>query len=80
MNYPQLMEKRQRRLLVAKSVRAELARQDWSLQRLAEHLAMPADALEGVLSGTTAIDLDTLDAIAAALGVTADSLLGGENR
>ena len=74
------MEKRQRRLLVANAVRAELARQNWTRERLAEHLNLPAETLDSMLAGTTAIDLDTLEEIAAALGVSADSLLGGDSR
>ncbi|MDY7542582.1 MULTISPECIES: helix-turn-helix transcriptional regulator [unclassified Cryobacterium] len=72
------MEKRQRRLLVADSVRAEIARQGWTRERLAESLDTPLASLERKLSGDTAIDVDTLDEIAAALGVAVDSLLGSE--
>ncbi|WP_120338146.1 helix-turn-helix domain-containing protein [Cryobacterium soli] len=74
------MEKRQRRLLVAVSVCAELARQSWSRELLAVHLNIPMVVLDGMLAGTTAIDIDTLEEIAAALGVSADSLLGGDGR
>jgi len=72
------MEKRQRRLLVADSVNAEIARQGWTRERLAESLDTPLASLESMLSGDTAIDVDTLDEIAAALGVAIASLLGAE--
>ncbi|TFC92025.1 XRE family transcriptional regulator [Cryobacterium breve] len=72
------MEKRQRRLLVADSVNTEIARQGWTRERLAGSLGVPLASFERMLSGDTAIDVDTLDEIAAALGVAIDSLLGAE--
>ena len=70
------MEKRQRRLLVAHSVDAEMARQGCSRERLSKSLKIPLASLERILTGETAVDIDTLDEIAAALGVAVDSLLG----
>ena len=76
LNYAQGMEKRQRRLLVAHSVDAEMARQGWSRERLSKCLNIKLDSLDRMLAGETAVDLDRLDEIAAALGVAIESLLG----
>ena len=74
------MEKRQRRLLVAYSVHAEMARRGWSSERLSASLRISLASLESILAGETAVDIDTLEEIAAALGVAVDSLLGSESR
>ncbi|WP_369126450.1 helix-turn-helix domain-containing protein [Cryobacterium aureum] len=53
-----------------------MARQGWSRERLSKSLKIPLASLERILTGETAVDIDTLDEIAAALGVAVDSLLG----
>ena len=80
LNYARIMEKRQRRLLVAYSVHAEMARQGWSSERLSASLRISLASLESILAGQTAPDIDTLDEIAAVLGVAVESLLGSDEQ
>ena len=70
------MEPRQRRFQLAKSIQVELARPGWTQQHLSEVAQMPLSVLEHKLAGDMPIDLDELEAIAEALGVAVDSLLG----
>lgn len=66
---------RPRRIQVARAVTAELARQGMPPERLAESLSVPMSALVPKLSGEAEMDLEDLDAIAVALGVSVVSFL-----
>jgi transcriptional regulator with XRE-family HTH domain len=66
---------RPRRIQVASSVKAELARQGVPPERLAESLSIPMSALDRMLSGEADMNLDDLDAMAGALGVSVVSFL-----
>jgi len=66
---------RQRRVQVASTVKAELALQGVSPERLAELISIPMSALDHMLSGEADMELEDLDAIAIALGVSVVSFL-----
>lgn len=69
------MEPRQRRILVASLVSAEVARQGTSREWLAESTGVPLAQLNSKLAGESSFDIDELDAIAAALDVAVDAFL-----
>lgn len=66
---------RLRRIQVVRSVKAELALQGVSPERLSELTSIPMSALRPKLSGEADMDLEDLDAIAVALGVSVVSFL-----
>lgn len=74
------MEPRQRRILVASLVSAEVARQGVSREWLAESTRIPLAQLKAKLTGELPIDIDDLDAIATALDVAVDALLEDPRR
>ena len=61
--------------IVASNIRAELARQRISQRDLAEKLGRSVMFINRRVTGEGFSDLDTLDDIAAALGVSRDDLL-----
>lgn len=63
---------------VAEEIRALLARRRISGRQLAEATGMSQSAISARLTGTTAIDLDDLQRIAAALGVEPFDLFPAE--
>ena len=72
------MESRKRRLLVAGSVKAELARQRMSPEQLADAARISLSVLTRMLAGEQPFDVEKLDAIARVLGVSVASLLNDE--
>jgi len=74
------MKPRQRRLLAACAVCAELARQGVSREQLAKSLQVPMSELVPKLTGELPFDVDELEAVADALGVAVASLLGEAHR
>ena len=74
------MEPRKRRFLVVSSVKAELTRQRMSPEQLADAARIPLSVLARRLDGESSFDVDELDAVAGALGVTVDSLLKADRR
>ena len=66
---------RPRRVQVTSAVKAELALQGVSPERLAELISASMSALDLVLSGEADMELEDLDAIAIALGVSVVSFL-----
>jgi hypothetical protein len=70
------MEPRQRRFLVAASVNSEAVRQGVSREWLARSTGIPPAELSAKLDGEVPFDVDELDAVASALDVSVESLLG----
>jgi len=70
------MSQSPRRELVAHAVRTELQRRGMTTGRLAELSGILADHLDQRLSGAVAFDVDELEAVGVALGVSIVSLLG----
>ena len=66
---------RPRRIQVARAVSSELAKQGVSPERLSELISVPMSALRPKLSGEADMDLEDLDAMAVALGVSVVSFL-----
>ncbi|SFN67098.1 helix-turn-helix domain-containing protein [Mycetocola miduiensis] len=65
-----------RRVMVATAIMAQLRAQRMTPEDLAQAIGLPADDLAERLNGAVAFDVDELDAIAVALRVEIDALLG----
>ena len=70
------MSETPRRALVAKTVLAVLHQRGISVEVLSTLTGLPADDLRECLDGHVAFDVDELEAISTALGVSIAALLG----